>query len=437
MIKFASAKKVIFFLLFFIVQLIFALSNTYPSDLYDLCYRAETLLNGKLFFLRYRNPLRDPVLRTYEMNLFDPHSKKIIFLQKYEEKIYIPPVLSRDKTTVTNHSLIEGSDYVVTRNIETGVSTYLRFDTGGYFVTLGLDFDNDTIVSAIKRGENKQALYLISNRASKIRRIMNGRSFNEVGFLYNGNNYFLEQTADYKVLGYINAQTRYRKIIAEAVDKILKAPNGDSIIYLKGKDLYLYRVYNNESIQLSSNFLWEKHPPHFASDGSTVALLEKNKISIVNIPSGDVLYLLSMGTDSITYFLTNFSLFVARENSILRLEYKKPGQSLSELYKYESSIELLSVSPNERYLMFKSFDDKRLYIYEHEIQKMYEKTFPFVLKNVISTDLNDSVYFITRSHQPESDAILQELYMYNFVQERLYPISTSANTEIMPYLRRE
>ncbi|KKL64026.1 hypothetical protein LCGC14_2169200, partial [marine sediment metagenome] len=142
-----------------------AATNLHSSELYDLVYTTQPLDDGKLMFLRLRNPLRDPALRTFEIYVFTPDSGKISFLQKYNEMLYLPPAVSRDKSTIVYHSIIEGNDFLVTKNIQTGKSTRLRFDTGGYFVNLGLDYDNDTVAAIIKRGENKQAVYLISNRA--------------------------------------------------------------------------------------------------------------------------------------------------------------------------------------------------------------------------------------------------------------------------------
>ena len=183
--------------------LLFSQAALFSSDIYDLCYSTEPLGYGRLLFLRYRNPLLDPVLRSYELYLFDPVSGKLSSLQKYNEKLYILPVVSRDRTTLSYHSLIEGSDFLTTKNMELGKSIMLRFDTGGYFVSIGIDYDNDRVAAAVKRGENRQGIYLISNRASTINRIYNGMDFEEVGFLYNGNVYFVDNVEGEKILGIV------------------------------------------------------------------------------------------------------------------------------------------------------------------------------------------------------------------------------------------
>ncbi|MCK5570471.1 MAG: hypothetical protein KAJ15_12185, partial [Spirochaetes bacterium] len=294
MIILILVRKVVLYLAIIISASVLFVTNLFASELYDLCYRADPLNNGKILFLRHRNPMLDPVIRTYEIHLFDPLTGNLSYLQRYQELIYIPPVISRDRTSMVYHSIIEGTDFLVTKNIETGKSTRLRFDTGGYFVTLGLDYDNDTVAAGIKRGENKQAVYLISNRASTMRRILNGTNFIELGFLDNRNIYYVEMIDGGKVLSFTNERRKIGIEIAEGVDYVQKAPNGDAILYSKDKDLYLYRVNGKESINLSNNFNREKNPPIFSSDGSTLALVENDVIHIVNVSSGDILYYLSM-----------------------------------------------------------------------------------------------------------------------------------------------
>jgi len=421
-----------------IISLLFPfVTNLFSSELYDLCYQTELLRNGKILFTRYRNPLLDPVLRTYEIHSFDPHTGKISFLQKYQEKIYIPPVISRDKSIISYHSLIEGTDYLVTRNIEIGKSTRLRFDTGGYFVALGLDYDNDTVVSVIKRGENKQALYLISNRASTIKRILSGVKFIEAGFFYNGNPYFVEIIDNLKILGIVRGKTKGRSVIAEGVNYIQKAPNGDGIIYSQENDLYLYRVYGNESIILSRGFDSQKNLPLFSYDGSTLAVIEKNTIYIVNIPSGDIMYYLSMDTEDAAFFLTDFTFYIIKENKVFYLEHKKPGQSLQELYKSKNWIGLLSVSQNDRYLIYQNDNKNEIIIFDRKQKKHYRKEFSFTIQEIIPPELENTCYIIARSYEPEKKLPVKELYLYNFKKERLFAISTVSNTDIRLYLRNE
>jgi hypothetical protein len=412
-------------------------TNLFCDELFDLCYDAQLLRNGKIFFLRYRYPTLDPVLKTYEIHVFDPLTGNVSFLQKYAEQLYIPPVISRNRSTICYHSLIEGTDYLVTYNLEKGVSTRLRFDTGGYFLGLGIDYDNDTVVSNIKRGENKQALYLISNRESSIRRILNGTDFTEVGFLYNGNPYFVEILKNRQVLGFIAKPTRKVHIIAEGFEYVQKALNGDAILYSKAHDLYLYRVFANESIVLTRNFDKQLTHPLYSADGSTCVIIEPHSIYIVNIPSGDILYFLSIDTEGATFYLTDFIFYMAKDGKVFFLEHKKPGQILQELFEHSSSPALISVSQNDRYLLFLSEQRNEVMIYDRTHERKQRVKFPFAIEKIIYPEHEERFYIISKTLHPEKLIPVRELYLYDFKNELLTAISTASETDVAPYLRNE
>ena len=436
MIILTIVRKVVLYLTIIISASVLFVTNLFASELYDLCYRADPLNNGKILFLRHRNPTRDPVIRTYEIHLFDPLTGNLSYLQRYQELIYIPPVISRDRTSMVYHSIIEGTDFLVTKNIETGRSTRLRFDTGGYFVTLGLDYDNDTVAAVIKRGENKQAVYLISKRASTIRRILNGTNFIEIGFLDNRNIYYVEMIDGSKVLSFTNERRRSGIEIAEGVDYVQKAPNGDAILYSKGKDLYLFRVNGKESINLSNNFNRENYPPIFSSDGSTLALFENDVIHIVNVSSGDILYYLSMNTENITTFLTNYTLYIAKDNKVFNLKHKKPGQSLMELYEDDSQIHILSISPDDRYLVYQKKNNHEVIIFDFKENKHFIKELGFMVQRVIFPLSGDSFYVILLNDSGKDRIPVRELYLYNFKKESIFAISALTNTDIKLYFRK-
>ncbi len=421
-----------------ILPIIFSsITNSLASELYDLCFHAEVINLGKILFLRHKNPLLDPVLRTYEINLFDPLTGKLSSLKKHEEKLYIPPVISRDKTTISYHCLIEGNDFLITKNIDIWKSTRLRFDTGGYFVAIGLDYDNDRVASAIKRGKDKQAIYIISNRSSTIKRILTGTNFSEVGFLHNGNIYYVDNADNQRILGLVYEKTERNSVITRDVAYVKKAPNGNAIIYSKGKDLYLFRVDGNESIKISQNFDIQGHLPLFSPDGTTFALFEKSQIYIVNIPSGDILYYLSMDTENTKGLLTNFTFYITKGNKLFHLKHKKPGQSLQELYKEENDIQLLSISPNDRHLVYQMKNEREIIVFDTKENTIFRKEFPFTIQEVMFTLLNDTIYIIGLSEEPQKHTPVRELYLYNFRKESIFPISSLSNTDIKPYLRKE
>ena len=431
--KIALSFTLIIFPLFLFVTNLFG-DQEY---IYDLVYRAEPLKNGKIFFLRFRNPLLDPVLKTYEIYLFDPSTGQISFLQNPQEKLYILPVLSRDRSTMSYHSLIEGTDYMVTANLETGRSVRLRFDTGGYFVEVGIDYDNDTVAASIKRGENRQAIYLISNSRGTIRRILDGKVFRETGFLSNGNVYFVERDEHRHNLGFVNPKTKEKHIIADSVELVQKTPNGDAILYSRKGKLYLYRPYGNESLVLSENFDEETVPPLISMDGSTCAVIDKGIIYIVNIPSGDVLYYVSIDTRGLSYYLTDYTFYIVKEKKIFYIEHKKPGGSLQELYEAEDLIHLLAVSKNDRQLFYRHDDKTTVIIYERKKGTSDRNRFDFEVEQVIPPDSEDGFYVITRSTGPEWKYPVRELYYYHTGAGKLLTVSTARDTYVELYRNKE
>jgi hypothetical protein len=405
--------------------------------IYDLVYRAYAIRDGKIFFVRYRNPLLDPVLRTYEIYMFDPATGQISFLQHPQEMLYILPVLSRDRTTMSYHSLIEGTDYLVTANLQTGRSVRLRFDTGGYFVRLGIDYDDDTVAASIKRGENRQALYLISNSRGSIRRVLEGKVYRETGFLSNGNVYFVELQEGRQDLGFVNVKTRERHIVADGVGFVRKTPNGDAILYARKGVLSLYRPYGNDSIRLLEDFTDDTPEPLISPDGSTCAVIGSGIIYIVNIPSGDVLYYLSLDTRGLSCYLTDFSFYIVRENKIFFIEHKKPGGSLKELYEAGEKIQLWAVSRNDSQIYYQHGEKNVVITYDRRENKTYRSIFEFDVERIIVPEADDSYYLIARVKAPEYAYPVRELYYYHFKAGKLLTVSTARDVDVRLYLNEE
>jgi len=415
----------------------FSVINLFAGEMYDLCYRWQTMNSGKLLFIRYRNPTLEAVLRTYEIHLYDPTTEKITLLQKPTEKIYILPVVSRDRSTVNYHSLIEGNDFLVTRNVDTGYSTRLRFDTGGYFLDTAIHYDNNLIVSVEKRGENKQALYIISNSEARIRRIFNGHEFRDIGFFKDGSVFYTDLADGLLTLGVVRWMSRENMIIDRGIDSAEKAPNGKTLLYSKEGRLTLFRESNNEKIELSRGFIGR---PLFSEDGSTAAIVEKEAVRIVNLPSGDIMYFLSFNTDNTTFILTSFTFYIAKENRIFQIKHKKPGQALSELTREDSPVSLLAASPDDRFLYYRMDDPHSVILYDNRTGKKSVKTFPFVVKEVLplSGDESDGSFYIRSVATSPTDGLpIRELYFFKMKHSLLVSISTAEETDIRPYYRIE
>ena len=429
-------KTAVLFLTIILSIFIFGEADLHSSELYDLCYSTKPLDDGKLMFLRLRNPLRDPVMRTFEIYVFNPDSGKISFIQKYNELLYLPPAVSRDKSTIVYHSIIEGNDFLVTKNIQTGKSTRLRFDTGGYFVNFGLDYDNDTVAAIIKRGENKQAVYLISNRASTIYRVLNGTNFTEIDFLDDKNIYYVDTIDGIKKMAFTNERIRSSTPIDENIEYVQKAPNGDVVIYSKGEDLHLYRANGRKSMVLMSNFDAGSNPPVFSADGSTCAVFSKDRINLANIPSGDILYFLSMDTERTTSFLTDFTFFISKDRKVFQLKHKKPGQVLTELFAEDEPVRILSASPDDRYLVYQKENPREIIIYDINENIKHNKELDFIIKEVIFSIEGESFYIVTLTGTNGNQIPVRELYHYNFLEETMFAISTAKDTDVRLYLRK-
>jgi WD40 repeat protein len=432
----SPTKTAVLFLTIVLSVTIPVATDLHSSELYDLCYSTKPLGDGQLMFLRLRNPTREPILRTFEIYVFTPDSGKISFLQKYNELLYLPPAVSRDKTTIVYHSIIEGNDFLVTKNIQTGKGTRLRFDTGGYFLNFGLDYDNDTVAAIIKRGENKQAVYLISNRASTIHRVLNGTNFTEIDFLNDKNIYYVDTIEGIKKMAFTNERIRNSISIAEDIDYVQKAPNGDAVIYSKGEDLYLYRSNGRKSMVLMSNFDPGSNPPVFSADGSTCAVFSKDRINLANIPSGDIMYFLSMDTEHTTFFLTDFTFFISKDSKVFQLKHKKPGQVLTELFAEDDQVRILSSSPDDRYLVYQKDNLREIIIYDLKEKTKYKKELDFAIKEVIFSLEGESFYIVTLTGGDGNQIPVQELYHYNFLEETMFAISTAKDTDVKLYLRK-
>jgi WD40 repeat protein len=420
-----------------IAVILLTVINLFAGEMYDLCYRWQTMNNGKLLFVRYKNPTLEAVLRTYEIYLYNPATEKITLLQKPEEQIYLLPVVSRDRSTVNYHSLIEGNDFLVTRNVDTGYSTRLRFDTGGYFLNTAIHYDNNLVVSVEKRGENKEALYLISNSEARIKRIFNGHDFQDVGFFRDGSVFYTDIVEDLLTLGIVRWLSREDSVIDRGIDFVEKAPNGKTLLYAKDGRLTLFRENNNEKIELSRNFIGR---PLFSEDGSTAAIIEKDAVHIVNLPSGDILYFLSFNTENTTHALTNFTFYIARENRIYQIKHKKPGQALLELTREDQPVYLLAASQNDRFLYYRMQDPRTVILFDNRTGKKIVKTFPFEVREVLpqSGDETDGSFYIRSVTPSPTDGLpIRELYLFKMKHSLLVSISTAEDTDIRPYRRVE
>jgi hypothetical protein len=418
-----------------------------PEGLYDLCARYDRLNDGRVFFTRHRNPTLDPVLQTLELYTFDPGTGKITLLQRPDEHIYIPPVISRDRTTICYQSILDGRDYLVTRDALRGNPTRLGFDTGGYFVRIALDFDNDTVVSALKRGTNRQALYIISNRAGTIRRFFNGRDFRDIGFLANGDVYFTDQREEELRLGVVTPFTTRQVVLSESVEFVEPAPNGDALLYKDGagrnvgstgeptQPLLLYRANNGEKILLSEN---SRGRPLISPDGSTCAVLEGGGIKIVNIPSGDVLYLLPVQAEPEKVFLTDFSLFIVREGRIFQLRHKKPAERLREIHRVEGILQPLGVSSNGRFFYYRGDDGGTVHVFDVKDGSVFSKKFPFQVFDILTPrdEASDGSIYLRGTVRADG-RLVRGLYYYDVSAGALLSVSTPLDTDIRPYFRTD
>ena len=79
-----------------IVLFLLPVTVLFPAELYDLGSRWIAMKDGRLLFVRHRNPTLDPMLKTYEIHLFDPETGVITFLQKPGEKLPLLPAHTKD-----------------------------------------------------------------------------------------------------------------------------------------------------------------------------------------------------------------------------------------------------------------------------------------------------------------------------------------------------
>jgi hypothetical protein len=398
---------------------------------------------GLFLFVRHRNALLEPVLRTFEIHVFDPSTGEITLLQQYQEKSYLLPVVSPDRTTVTYHSLIEGNDFLVTRNIITGKATRLRFDTSGYFLNNTLHYDNETVASTLKRGINRQAIYIISNDFGTIHRLQNGTDFRELGFLYNRSVYYVDRTEDGPVLGVVRSDGKGSTIIDVNVEYVEKAPNGKAILYSVGSNLYMYRAYNNEKLQLTEHFSSDKGQALIAPDSSACVVYDRENTLVVNIPSGDVLYYLSFRGDGSGDLISRYTYYTVKGNQVYTIKYKKPGQYLEKTFSDAGQIHLLATSPDDRYIIYQLDSKQELRFFDTQKREIFSKSFDFTIERIIVspfmklTEAIHSIYIIATSASGEdpSSPPVRELYMYNFPARSLRAISTAEETDIESYLR--
>ncbi len=439
MLIYRRFKKTIIIFIFSVLLLSIAPVFASEDFIYDLCYDYYSLSRGKILFIRYKNPLLDPVLKTFELYIFDPSKSSLKYVPRYGEKIYLKPVVSPDRTTICYHSLIEGRDFLVTKNVELGRNIRLSFDTGGYFLKLAIAYDDDTVAAVIKRGENKQAIYYISNSKGLLKRLLNGKSFAKIHFLKNGDIFYLDRQGKKQISGIVN-YNRDNYIISRDTGWAKVAPDGNAIIYTEGKSLKFFRVSNRERITLIDDFKpVTKHIEEsisFSKDGTALSIVTEDAIRIANIPSGDIFYYISMDLKDTNQFLTNYSFYIARGNTVFILMYKKPGQSLKKLFSENENVRLLGANPDDRYIIYQKKDKKTVIIYDKREGKSFERKFEFEIENVSFLTTRNSFYIIAISYIPGLKYPVKELYLYDFIKSLLYPISIHKNTKLEPYRRR-
>jgi hypothetical protein len=231
--------------------------------------------------------------------------------------------------------------------------------------------------------------------------------------------------------------------VAENIEYARKAPSGEAVLYSIGTDLFLYRVFNNESIELSEHFSADKLPL-IADDGSACVVYDGDTVLLVNIPSGAVLYYLALGSDGQGDILSRYTFYTVKDNNqVFAIQYKKPGQQLREVFSDKGPIHLLGVSPDDRYILYQFEDRRELRIFDRNNGEIFSKTFNFTIEEVIVSPFMEfseaihSIYIIAASpSDDDSESVpVRELYMYNYPRRSLIAISTAQDTDIAPYLR--
>jgi WD40 repeat protein len=187
---------------------------------------------------------------------------------------------------------------------------------------------------------------------------------------------------------------------------------------------------------LMSNFDPGSNPPVFSADGSTCAVFSKDRINLANIPSGDIMYFLSMDTEHTTSFLTDFTFFISKDSKVFQLKHKKPGQVLTELFAEDDQVRILSSSPDDRYLVYQKDNLREIIIYDLKEKTKYKKELDFAIKEVIFSLEGESFYIVTLTGGDGNQIPVQELYHYNFLEETMFAISTAKDTDVKLYLRK-
>ncbi len=141
-----------------------------------------------------------------------------------------------------------------------------------------------------------------------------------------------------------------------------------------------------------------------------------------------------METENTKSIISNFTFYIAKGSKLFYLNHKKPGQSLTELFKDDDGIDLLAVSPNDRYVVYRNKNRNEIIIYDTKENTYFKKEFRFTVQEVLYTAPTEQVYIIGLSKGANTIPI-RELYLYNFLKESISPISTSQNTDINPYRR--
>ena len=438
MLLFIRMKKSISILIFILTLLFLPSIKGYSTYLYDLCYDYHPLKDGKIMFLRFKNSMLDPVLRTLEIYIFNPENSKLAFVPRYGEKIYLKPVVSHDQTTICYHSLIEGRDFLVTKNVEKGRNIRLSFDTGGYFLKLAIAYDDDTVAAVIKRGPNKQAIYYISNSKGLLKRLLNGKKFEKIDFLSEGSIFYIDNVDSKRISGYVDYQ-RQNTVIDKNIEFACPTPNGDSVVYVKNNRLILYRVSNHEKITILDNFIPStakiRDSIRFSDDGTAMAIITNDAIRIVNIPSGDVFYYISIDTQGSTFFMTNYSFYLSKDKKLFILMYKKPGQDMYKILESDENIRILGGNPSDKFLVYQKNNKKVIYIYDRLNKISLKRVFDFNIDSILYS-ANGKLFYIIAERVNKKDGVpIRELYLYDFEKELLYPVSTAKDNTLEPYKR--
>ena len=430
-------------LLIIIVLFLLPVTALFAAELYDLGCWWTAMKEGRLLFARHRNPTLDPVLKTYELYLFDPATGVITFLQKPGEKLPLLPAVSPDGTALAYYAIVEGNDYLVTRYLDEGRSIRLRFDTGGYIEAVALDYDRDRVLTANKRGEDRQALYLISNRQGTIRRILNGTRFQDIHFLANGGVQYTDLKDGRLVLGVVHPWNLKQTVLSGMTRLALASPRGDAVLFREFDRLSLYRVNSGETIRISDQVSAD---PLVSPEGTTCAVFEPDALLLVNLPTGDVMYYLALAADTRSSLLNDFSFYTVRGRSIHRIMHRNPGQQLAELYRGEGALRLLAVSGDDRFVYFQEgtgeggVGTNSVTVLDRTTGESVVKRFPFAVEEVLPLRVraSDGSFYIRALGEVPGDRVpVRELYYYSMPMGALIGVSTARDADLDLYRRKQ